>query len=54
MLIIEEADRQFYLLFMLMLASETPKAAPVKLIDYGVYHPDSSQGGGITNKNKNK
>ena len=28
------------------------KAAVVKLIDYGLHHPDSSQGGGIKNKNK--
>ena len=30
------------------------KAAVVKLIDYGAHHPDSSQGGGIKNKNNNK
>ena len=30
------------------------KAAVVKLIDYGLHHPDSSQGGGIKNKSKNK
>ena len=28
------------------------KAAVVKLIDYGVHHPESSHGGGIKNKNK--
>ena len=31
-----------------------PKAALFKILDYGVHHPESSQGGGIKNKNKKK
>ena len=33
---------------------KTVRAAVVKWIDYGVHHPESSQGGGIKNKNMNK
>ena len=37
-----------------IIIADDVKAALFKMIDYGVHHPESSQGGGIKNKNKNK